>query len=126
MSNPGSKYVRLLADTKGQRLNNGTVAGGLAHALTQGMRGYAARKADEEEKQKAEQREQAMADTLAAMNGPALTSEGPTQDAASRARFEAPGRDCADAERPADARLRHDGGQSRAGPAARAQDHGGR
>ena len=92
MSNPGSKYVRLLADTKGQRLNNGTVAGGLAHALTQGMRGYAARKADEEEKQKAEQREQAMADTLAAMNGPALTSEGPTQDAASRARFEAPGR----------------------------------
>ena len=90
--NPGSRYVRLLDNTKGQRLNNGTVAGGLAHALTQGMRGYASRKADEEEQQKAQQREQAMADTLAAMNGPALTSEGPTQDAASRARFEAPGR----------------------------------
>lgn len=90
MSNPGSRYVRLLDSTKGKNLNNGTVAGGLAHALTQGLRGYAVAKADEEERQKSQQREQAMTDALASMND--LTGEGPTQDAASRARFEAPGR----------------------------------
>lgn len=89
--NPGSRYVQLLKPQR-QNLNNGTVYGGLAHALTEGMRGYAARKADEEQKQAAAQREQALTDVLAGMNGGSLTSEGPTQDAAGNARFSNPGR----------------------------------
>ena len=92
MSNPGSRYVRLLESTKGQNLNNGTVAGGLAHALTQGLRGYASRKADEEEQEKARQKQQAITDVLSGMNGGSLTSEGPTQEAAANARIQDPGR----------------------------------
>lgn len=90
--NPGSRYVRLLEDTKGQRLNNGTVAGGLAHALTQGMRGYAARKAEDAEQQKVEQRQQAITEVLEGMNRQKLTRDGPTQQAADNAPFENPGR----------------------------------
>lgn len=87
--NPGSRYVKLL---KGRQpnLNNGTVTGGLAHALTQGMRGYAARKADEEDRQKAQQRQQAMTEVLEGMNRKSLTSDGPV--AAGNAPFENPGR----------------------------------
>lgn len=85
MSNPGSRYVRLLQQTKGQNLNNGTVAGGLAHALTQGLRGYASRKADEEEHEKARQREQQIAGYLTGVNRRAMGNDGPTQEAAARA-----------------------------------------
>lgn len=89
--NPGSRYVKLL-NGRQPNLNNGTVAGGLAHALTQGMRGYAAAKADREEREKAEQRQQAITEALEGMNRGGLSGEGPTQQAAGNAPFENPGR----------------------------------
>lgn len=88
--NPGSRYVKLL-NGRQPNLNNGTVAGGLAHALTQGMRGYAARKAEDAEQQKVEQRQQAITEVLEGMNRQKLTSDGPTQPSAG-APFENPGR----------------------------------
>lgn len=73
--NPGSKYVQLLMQNMGG-YNNGTHAGGLAHALQSGLNGYivakgmAAEEAERKRKlEEAERQRQAMAQAAQAMAG---------------------------------------------------------
>lgn len=73
--NPGSKYVQLLMQNMGGA-NNGTHAGGLAHALQSGLNGYivakgmAAEEAERKRKlEEAERQRQAMAQAAQAMTG---------------------------------------------------------
>ena len=62
--NPGNRYTRLAKKPINPRLNNGTIAGGLAHALESGLKGYAVYKADQEAKAKKEQTETRLAAAL--------------------------------------------------------------
>lgn len=62
--NPGNRYTRLAKKPINPRLNNGTIAGGLAHALESGLKGYAVYKADQDAKAKKEQTETRLAAAL--------------------------------------------------------------
>lgn len=66
--NPGSKYVRALGPT----FNNGTITGGLAHALTQGLEGYAEMKEKRDAELRQREKQSQLADFLRGMNRRAI------------------------------------------------------